>query len=90
MLLIAAGTRGLVPMRALMNWTPIQAHATKHKTACLYVTRWGREGVVRQAMERSNWSGRICIVQLRTNDVDYKGNMRKTEVHLKHIKRLNT
>ena len=48
MLLIAAGTRGLVPMRALMNWTPIQAHATKHKTACLYVTRWGREGVVRQ------------------------------------------
>ena len=44
MLLIAAGTRGLVPMRALMNWTPIQAHATKHKTACLYVTRWGRGG----------------------------------------------
>ena len=54
MLLIAAGTRGLVPMRALMNWTPIQAHATKHKTACLYVTRWGQGGGERG---RAGWSG---------------------------------
>ncbi len=39
MLLIAVGGRGLVPMRALLNWTPIQAHATKHRVACLYLTR---------------------------------------------------
>ncbi|GAX84322.1 hypothetical protein CEUSTIGMA_g11744.t1 [Chlamydomonas eustigma] len=39
MLLLAIGTKGLVPMRALLNWTPIQAHATKRKVACLYMTR---------------------------------------------------
>jgi hypothetical protein len=39
MLLIAVGTRGLVPIRALLNWTPIQAHATEHRIACIYVTR---------------------------------------------------
>jgi len=39
MLIIALGTRGLVPTRALLNWTPIQAHATAHRMGCIYVTR---------------------------------------------------
>lgn len=39
LLVISLGTRGIVPTRALLNWTPIQAHATKHRVCCLYVTK---------------------------------------------------
>ena len=39
LLLLCVGTRGMVPMRALLNWTPVQAHATAHKVTLLYVTK---------------------------------------------------
>eukprot|EP00798_Chlamydomonas_sp_ICE-L_P031293 gene31293-6441_t len=39
LILLCASTRGIVPMRALLNWTPIQAHATTHKVTALYVTK---------------------------------------------------
>lgn len=39
MLLIALGKRGIAPLRALLNWTPILAHATKHSVTCLYLTK---------------------------------------------------
>ncbi|KAG1680727.1 hypothetical protein FOA52_008059 [Chlamydomonas sp. UWO 241] len=39
LLVIALGAHGIVPVRALLNWTPIQAHATKHRISCLYVTK---------------------------------------------------
>lgn len=39
LLLLAVGARGIAASRAVLNWTPVQAHATQHKVTCLYVTR---------------------------------------------------
>lgn len=39
LILLCAGTRGMAPMRALLNWTPVQAHATTHRVTSLYVTK---------------------------------------------------
>lgn len=38
-LCIAVGMRGMVPIRALLSWTPMLAHATARKVSCLYVER---------------------------------------------------
>lgn len=35
--MVAQGTRGLAAMRAVLNWTPVQAHATRHVVACFYI-----------------------------------------------------
>lgn len=38
LLIIAVGTRGLVPARAVLNWAPVQAHATAHHVTCYYLS----------------------------------------------------
>lgn len=38
-LAIAVGFRGMAAMRAVLNWAPVQAHATSHKVTCYYVTK---------------------------------------------------
>lgn len=37
LMLVCVGTRGIVPMRAVLGWTPVLAHATAHKITCFYV-----------------------------------------------------
>eukprot|EP00877_Chromochloris_zofingiensis_P009122 jgi/Chrzof1/4463/Cz14g14060.t1 len=39
LLIIAVGARGIAPARAVLSWTPIQAHATAHTVTCFYVTK---------------------------------------------------
>ncbi|GBF91942.1 hypothetical protein Rsub_04666 [Raphidocelis subcapitata] len=39
LLLLAVGARGVAAARATLTWTPVLAHATRHKVTCLYVTR---------------------------------------------------
>jgi hypothetical protein len=38
-LAIAVGLRGIAAIRAVLNWAPVQAHATSHKVSCFYVTK---------------------------------------------------
>ncbi|KAF5841870.1 hypothetical protein DUNSADRAFT_10576 [Dunaliella salina] len=38
LLVIGMGLRGMVPCRALLSWVPVQAHATRAKVSCLYLT----------------------------------------------------
>jgi hypothetical protein len=38
-LAIAVGLRGIAAIRAVLNWAPVQAHATSHKVSCYYVTK---------------------------------------------------
>lgn len=38
-LAIAVGLRGIAAMRAVLNWAPVQAHATSHRVSCVYVTK---------------------------------------------------
>jgi ferredoxin-NADP reductase len=44
LLLIAAGTRGITPVRATLNWTPVLAHATTHRVAAFYAARSAGDG----------------------------------------------
>jgi hypothetical protein len=37
LLLVGAGCRGIAPLRAAVEWTPVQAHATAHSTTLVYV-----------------------------------------------------
>jgi hypothetical protein len=39
MLCVAVGTRGITPIRALLSWTPVLAHATMRKVSCLYLDK---------------------------------------------------
>ena len=36
--LAGAGARGMGPLRALLEWTPVQAHATAHKVTLIYAS----------------------------------------------------
>jgi len=36
---MAIGTRGIAPVRAMLNSAPVQAHATRAKISCIYVTK---------------------------------------------------
>lgn len=38
LLLIGVGLPGIAPLRAALNWTPLQAHASAHPVAAIYVT----------------------------------------------------
>lgn len=38
LVMIGVGARGVIPLRAVLSWTPILAHATAHKVTCFYVT----------------------------------------------------
>uniref|UniRef100_A0A383VD77 FAD-binding FR-type domain-containing protein n=1 Tax=Tetradesmus obliquus TaxID=3088 RepID=A0A383VD77_TETOB len=38
-LAIAVGLRGIAAIRAVLNWAPVQAHATSHRVSCVYVTK---------------------------------------------------
>jgi hypothetical protein len=37
LLLVAYGCRGIAPLRAAIEWTPVQAHATAHRVNIFYV-----------------------------------------------------
>lgn len=37
LLLVGAGCRGIAPLRAALEWTPVQAHATAHRVSLVYV-----------------------------------------------------
>ena len=36
LLLIGAGCRGIAPLRAAIEWTPVQAHSTAHRVTLFY------------------------------------------------------
>lgn len=38
-LALAIGLKGIAAIRAVLNWAPVQAHATSHKVTCYYVTK---------------------------------------------------
>jgi len=38
-LALAIGLKGMAAIRAVLNWAPVQAHATSHKVTCYYVTK---------------------------------------------------
>lgn len=45
MLLIGVGVRGMAALRAVLNWTPVQAHATARRVTCLYVARCASDAI---------------------------------------------
>lgn len=38
-LALAVGLKGIAAIRAVLNWAPVQAHATSHKVTAYYVTK---------------------------------------------------
>jgi hypothetical protein len=38
-LALAFGLKGIAAIRAVLNWAPVQAHATSHRVTAYYVTR---------------------------------------------------
>jgi hypothetical protein len=38
-LAIAVGLKGIAAIRAVLNWAPVQAHATSHRVTAYYVTK---------------------------------------------------
>ncbi len=36
LLLIGSGCRGIAPLRAAIEWTPVQAHSTAHRVTLFY------------------------------------------------------
>ena len=39
LLMIGADCRGIAPLRAALEWTPVQAHATAHKVNVYYAAK---------------------------------------------------
>ena len=39
LLLIGADCRGIAPLRAALEWTPVQAHATAHRVRLFYAAQ---------------------------------------------------
>ena len=39
LLMIGADCRGIAPLRAALEWTPVQAHATAHKVNVFYAAK---------------------------------------------------
>ncbi len=38
-LALAVGLKGIAAIRAVLNWAPVQAHATSHRVTAYYVTK---------------------------------------------------
>lgn len=79
LLMLAMGSRGMGPLRAALEWTPIQAHATANAVSLFYVTesqqsaayladwdKWREAGVSNIPLHMSSIASGCCCASSKS------------------------
>ena len=63
LLLIGMGARGMGPLRAALEWTPVQAHSTANPVTLFYITQCQQSAAYLADWDRWREAG-VCLASL--------------------------